>query len=127
MRASGILIGAVLAAGAMMAEPARAQGVGLSVGVGINVGVHAYGYPHWRNSNHPYAWQYPSNYPYAIPAAYHAGPGNYYPAKRYRRHHARHDYRWTGHPPRHYYVVDYKGYAPAYGFHPYNDHNGYYR
>lgn len=125
MHKSGVFIGAVLAAGAMMMEPARAGG--LRVGVGVGVAVEAESYNAFTRSNHPYAWQYPSTYPYSIPVTYHAGPGNYYPAKRYRRHHARHDHRWTGHPPRHFYVTNYNGYAPQYGFHPYNDHYGYYR
>lgn len=122
MRTSGILIGAVLAVSAAALEPARAGGLGFAAGVSDD-GT----YSNWTSSNHPYPWQYPSTYPYSIPTTYHAGPGNYYPAKRHRMRHARKDYRWTGHPPRHFVVVDYKGYAPQYGFHPYNDHYGYNR
>ncbi len=67
-------------------------------------------------SNHPYPWEYHSTYPWAERATYHAGPGAYYPAKRYRKQQARGDYRWTGYPPRHFYVVTYNGYAPQYGY-----------
>lgn len=60
-------------------------------------------------------WKYPSTYPYAVPATYHAGPGNYYPnygSKLRQAHYG----RWTGYPPRHYFIVDYNGYAPPYGY-----------
>ena len=67
-------------------------------------------------SNHPYAWEYHSTYPWAERGTYHAGPGAYYPSHRYRKRQARADYRWTGYPPRHIYVVNYNGYAPAYGY-----------
>ncbi|MCA0424063.1 MAG: hypothetical protein LCH61_12210 [Proteobacteria bacterium] len=123
MYKSGIIIGAALAVSVIMLEPARAGGFGVGVGVGVEVDA---GYSPWR-SNHPYAWQYPSTYPYSIPVTYNAGPGAYYPAKRYRRKAARGNYRWTGYPPRHFYVTNYNGYAPQYGFHPYNDHYRYYR
>ena len=71
------------------------------------------------DGNRPWrAWKYPSTYPWAQPVVYNAGPGNYYPAHRARLKQARRDYRWTGYPPRHLYVVDYNGYAPQYGFYP---------
>ena len=60
-------------------------------------------------------WKYPSTYPYAIPATYNAGPGNYYPNYHAKFRQARHA-RWTGYPPRHYFIVDYNGYAPPYGY-----------
>ncbi|HRK24727.1 MAG TPA: hypothetical protein PLQ11_07215 [Beijerinckiaceae bacterium] len=128
----GVLISlAVLALGAGH-QQAQAGGLGTSPGLASD-GT----YSNWTRSNHPYPWQYPSTYPFSTPVVYTAGPGAYYPAKRYRRHVARHGQRWTGYPPRHFYVVSYNGYAPQYGFppgayqlpgyHPYHDHYGYYR
>jgi|GEM_PF-1235214 hypothetical protein len=130
LKTSAIISLAVLC-GMAAQQPARAGGFGTSPGLADD-GT----YSNWTASNHPYPWQYPSTYPYSIPAVYTAGPGAYYPAKRHRRHAARHGQRWTGYPPRHFYVVGYNGYAPQYGFpprayqpgfHPYNDHYGYYR
>lgn len=128
----GLFIGAALIAGALSQQPAQAGGLGTSPGVADDGS-----YSNWTASNHPYPWKYPSTYPYSIPTTYEAGPGAYYPAKRHRKHYAKHGQRWTGYPPRHFYVVNYQGYAPQYGFqpsayrsavfHPYNDHYGYYR
>lgn len=72
----------------------------------------------WYKGNHPWkGWKYPSTYPWAQTVTYNAGPGNYYPAHRARMKQAHRGQRWTGYPPRHFYVTDYNGYAPQYGFH----------
>lgn len=73
----------------------------------------------WYQSNHTWkGWKYPSTYPWAQTVTYNAGPGNYYPAHHARMKQAHRGHRWTGYPPRHFYVTDYNGYAPQYGFHP---------
>ena len=112
MKFSGIFIGAIVAGSALTPLAAEAG----SRGVWHRTTYYDADYLGAPLSNHPYAWQYHSTYPWAQPSTYHAGPGAYYPAYGYRKRQARGNARWTGYPPRHFYVVDYNGYAPAYGY-----------
>lgn len=126
MRLFPILILGALVSGAMSAKPALAGGDRDGPRVYVPFEQHP-GYQKGRytptryspwDGNHPYAWNYPSTYPWATPVTYHAGPGNYYPARHARMKQIRRGHRWTGYPPRHFYVTDYNGYAPQYGFYP---------